>query len=247
MSTPAAEVRSFAVTIPAGTVQADPYTADIFFPARDVVAVSWRVPPGPSGLMGWRLTMSGGQVVIPTGGGWIVADDQYDTWPLTGFPDSGYWEVTGYNTGAYPHTVYLDFLLDLVTEAVSSPPLVSIPPGSATVPVSTYITAPATVSTYTTYPVSTTIGPVSIPPVSVPPVSVPPVSVPPPVTVKQPVFADVIVPSVTGLRRTVAGPIIRKAGLQARFSAKEGTVTRQSPKAGALVKAGSVVDLTLKA
>ena len=248
MSTPAAEVRSFAVTIPAGTPQADPVTTQIFFPARDVTGVSWRVPPGPSGLMGWQLTMSGGQVVIPTGGGWIVADDQYDTWPLTGFPDSGYWEVTGYNTGAYDHTVYLDFLLDLVTEAVTSPALVSIPAGGVTTPATIPVSTPG---------VSIPVPPVSVPPVSIPavsvppvstppPVSVPPVSVPPPVTVKQPVFADVIIPNVVNMRRDAAVTLLRKAGLQVTTTAAAGTVTAQSPAAGKLVKSGSEVKLTVK-
>ena len=270
MSTPAAEVRSFAVTIPAGTAQDDPYTADIYFPARDVVAVSWRVPPGPSGLMGWRLTMSGGQVVIPTGGGWIVADDQYDTWPLTGFPDSGYWEVTGYNTGAYDHTVYLDFLLDLITEAVSSPQIVSIAPGTVTTPVttSTPVTTPVSVSTGITTPVTTSTPYVSTPPVSIPPVTTPPpvsippvttptvttpppvttppVTVPPPVTVKQPVFADIVVPNVTGMRRDAAGELLTKSHLTPRYTGPEGVVTAQSPKAGALVKTGSTVTLTIR-
>ena len=84
MSTPAVEIRSFAVTIPTGTTQSAPYTQDIFFPARIVTGVHWKVPRGPSGLMGWQLTMSGGNAVIPAGGGWIITDDDSDTWPLTG-------------------------------------------------------------------------------------------------------------------------------------------------------------------
>lgn len=114
---PAREVRSFKVTIPAGTTEADPYTEDVTMPPRLVTAVHWRVPPGPSGLMGWRLTMSGGVAVIPTGGGWIITDDDAETWNLTGQPDGGYWQVSGYNTGAHDHSVYVDFLLDLVTSA----------------------------------------------------------------------------------------------------------------------------------
>jgi len=269
VSTPAAEVRSFAVTIPAGTAETSPLTTDIFFPPRDVVAVRWKVPPGPSGMMGWRLTMSGGNAVIPAGGGWIIADGESATWPLDDQPDSGYWEVTGYNTGAYDHTVYLDFLLDLVGQAVTTPALVSVPPGSTgavttpagitspaglttsypvSVPVSTpYVTSPPPVS----IPALTAPPPVSVPPVSVPPpVSIPPVSVPvitapPPVTVVQPVFAEVVVPSVTGMRREDAGPVIRQAGLVASFTAATGVVTAQSPAAGALVRTGSTVRLTL--
>lgn len=136
MTTPAAEVRSFAVTIPAGTTPAVPFTADVSFPPRLVVGVHWKVPPGPSGLMGWRLTMSGGNAVIPTGGGWIIADNESATWPLTGQPDSGAWEVTGYNTDIYDHTVYLDFLLDLV----------AAPSAPTTLPSNSALSSPASVS-----------------------------------------------------------------------------------------------------
>lgn len=116
MTTPAAaaaEVRSFAATIPAGTPLSAPVTIDVSFPPRIVQAVTWQVPPGPSGLMGWRLTMSGGNPVIPTGGGWVIADDRTGSWQVTGQPDSGAWEVTGYNTDIYDHTVYLEFAVGI--------------------------------------------------------------------------------------------------------------------------------------
>lgn len=113
MTTAAREVRSFQVTIPAGTPASAPYTADVSFPPRELLGVHWKVPPGPSGLMGWRLTMSGGLPVIPTGGGWVITDGDSDTWEVESQPDSGAWEVTGYNTDIYDHSVYLDFLVAL--------------------------------------------------------------------------------------------------------------------------------------
>lgn len=114
MSTPAVEIRSFAVTIPAGTAQSAPQITPVFFPARVVSEIHWRVPPGPSGLMGFRLTMSGGQSVLPVNGTFIVTDDRADVWPVVNQPDGGQWEVTGYNTDIYDHTVYVDFFLDLI-------------------------------------------------------------------------------------------------------------------------------------
>lgn len=123
----AQEIREFAVLVPAGTSQAAPLTVDVSFPERVVTSVSWRVPPGPSGLMGWALTSAGAPVIPITPGTYLVADDQSDTWPLQGYLDSGNWQVTCYNTGAYPHTLYLTFLLDLPTAApIPVPP----PPGS---------------------------------------------------------------------------------------------------------------------
>jgi hypothetical protein len=104
--------------------------------------------------MGWKLTMSGGQPVIPINGAFIVTDDRADNWIVTQQPDSGQWEVTGYNTDIYDHTVYLDFFLDLVgqaatvttlasNEALSSPaPITTPPPITTPVPVTTPPSSP---------------------------------------------------------------------------------------------------------
>jgi len=109
----AQEIREFAVTIPAGTPKTAPVTTPVVFPSRIVTAVSWRVPPGPSGQMGWALTSAGAPVIPIQSGTYVVTDDRSDTWELKGYLDSGNWAVTGYNTGVYPHTVYLTFQLDL--------------------------------------------------------------------------------------------------------------------------------------
>lgn len=109
----AQEIREFAVLVPAGTAVTSPLVTNISFPAREVTAVSWRVPPGPSGLMGWALTSAGTPVIPIQQGAYVVTDNQSDTWDLEGYLDSGNWQVTAYNTGLYGHTVYLTFLLDL--------------------------------------------------------------------------------------------------------------------------------------
>lgn len=165
MTTPAIEVRSFQVTIPAGTTQTSPLVTSIAFPPRVVTAVKWRVPPGPSGLMGWQLTMSNGIAVIPTGGGFIIADDDGDTWPMTGLPDSGEWEVTGYNTDVYDHSVYIDFLLTLVTQTNSQVQLIATDeisnPSPSTV-------GPITTPALITVPAITTPGLVTVPAIITP-------------------------------------------------------------------------------
>ena len=108
----AREVRSFAVTIPAATLAATPYVEDLPMPARLVVEVRVRVPPGPSGLVGWALG-SAGERVLPWGEGqWIVADNEAISWPLEGQIESGAWQLQGYNLGVYDHTIYVTFLLD---------------------------------------------------------------------------------------------------------------------------------------
>lgn len=119
----AQEIREFAVTVPAGTPLATPAVTSIAFPERQVRAISYRVPPGPSGLMGWRLTSAGAAVIPIQPNTYIVTDNQADKWQLEGYLDSGNWAVTAYNTGIYPHTVYLTFELDLIgTDAAPTPP-----------------------------------------------------------------------------------------------------------------------------
>lgn len=110
----ATEVRSFAVTIPAGTLSTAPQTTQLVMPPRHVTAVRWRVPPGPRGAMGWALSMAGAHVIPWGNASWIIADDEYDTVPMTNAPSSGAWTLTGYNTGLLDHTVYLQFQLEPV-------------------------------------------------------------------------------------------------------------------------------------
>lgn len=123
----AQEVREFAVLVPHGTAKSAPLVTDVSFPSRTVLAVSWRVPPGPSGVMGWALTSAGAPVIPIQPGTYVVTDNQSATWDLTGYLDSGNWQMTAYNTGLYDHTVYLTFLLDLPGTTEPAPPS---PPGS---------------------------------------------------------------------------------------------------------------------
>jgi hypothetical protein len=96
-------------TVPAGTPKASPVTVQLTFGPAYVNKIRWRVPPGPRGNLGWALSMGGVQVMPQVAGEWVVADDEYDDWEIENLPDSGSWQLVGYNTGAYNHTVYLYF------------------------------------------------------------------------------------------------------------------------------------------
>lgn len=117
----ASEIRTFAVTIPAGTPIAAPSVQPVVFPPRIVTAIRWKVPPGPGGLMGWALTVAGHPVIPIQQGAYFVTDAESDTWTLENYPDQGQWQLTGYNTDIYDHTVYLTFLLDLASAAAATP------------------------------------------------------------------------------------------------------------------------------
>lgn len=105
----ATEIRAFTVTIPAGTPQAAPVSVDVSFEPLITEAIEWHQPRGAQGLMGWRLTSGGAQVLPKNQGAFIITDGQSGTWALEELHDSGKWEVTGYNTGAFAHSVNVRF------------------------------------------------------------------------------------------------------------------------------------------
>lgn len=108
------EAWEFAVTVPAGTPKTAPLVTPTRFPDRRVDEIRWLVPPGPSGLAGWRITMGGVQVIPRNAGTWIIRDGHFAGTALVKLPTSGAWDVTGYNTGKYPHTIYVTFLVAML-------------------------------------------------------------------------------------------------------------------------------------
>jgi hypothetical protein len=111
----AISVTQFAATIPAGTIPPAFATVPLTFTQANVNAIRWRVPPGPRGLMGWALAMGNVQVIPDDAGSFIIADDEEDTWQIENLPDSGAWQLIGYNLGTFDHTVYLGFFTTPVT------------------------------------------------------------------------------------------------------------------------------------
>lgn len=121
-----AEIRTSQVTIPAGTAQASPLVTATAFPSRIVTWVEFTFPPGPRGNVGIRYTMNGDPVIPLIAGTWLVGDNDKSHWDLDGYPDSGAWQLTAYNTGQYDHTIYLRWGLDYLPQA-APPPTMPIP------------------------------------------------------------------------------------------------------------------------
>ena len=105
----ATSVIALLATVPAGTAKASPVTIALTLGTNLVDNIHWRVPPGPRGNLGWFLAMGGVRVLPTNAGSFLIADDESDDWAISDLPDSGAWQLVGYNTGAYDHTVYLDF------------------------------------------------------------------------------------------------------------------------------------------
>lgn len=116
------EIRSYTLAIPAGTPSTDPFQLDCSFPVRVVDGLQIIVPPGPSGVVGWRVLNSGVQLIPYASDPWIITAGEIITWPLTNQITSGSWQVEGYNTGTVEHSVYFRFLLSLVSPQAPAVP-----------------------------------------------------------------------------------------------------------------------------
>jgi len=126
----AVEIRDFTVTIPAGTAVAAGFTASLAMPARVVTEIRVRVPPGPRGEVGFAIG-SGGVPIVPYGAGnWIVTDNEDLIYPLDGAITSGAWQLIGYNTGSFDHTLRIYFLCQLVQSQSAGSGTTLLPPGS---------------------------------------------------------------------------------------------------------------------
>ena len=110
----AREVYRFAVTIPAGTAQASPQVSALTMPGRVISRLLVIVPRGPRGLVGFRLTSGGEQMLPINKGSWVVVDGERLEYDLTDYITTGAWQLTAYNTGGFAHTLELEFHADLV-------------------------------------------------------------------------------------------------------------------------------------
>jgi hypothetical protein len=98
------------VTVAAGVAIAAPTTTALSLRDAILERVEVKVPPGPSGVLGFRILHSG-QTVIPfRSADWIIADDETLAWDVEGYPTGSKWSVQAYNTGIYPHSLYFRFL-----------------------------------------------------------------------------------------------------------------------------------------
>jgi len=99
-------------TVPAGTTKAAPASQLLFTQRAAVIQFSVKVPPGPSGLVGFRFDHSSAQVIPKQAGTWIVADNETIDLPLDDLSPWPDWRIRGYNTDVYAHTLYVRVYLD---------------------------------------------------------------------------------------------------------------------------------------
>lgn len=114
-------------TIPAGTPISAPAHFPFVFAAANVERIDVRVPPGPSGTVGFNINHGGGGFIPEGAGNWIIADNQYLQWPLDDAPNNGNWDIVGYNLDVLDHTIYVFFNVSALTSV--SIPVSSVPIG----------------------------------------------------------------------------------------------------------------------
>lgn len=107
----ASRIETFDVTIPANTAIATPQNTPLTFNEGIVQRLEILVPPGPSGLVGFRILHSGTTVIPYAYTKFIIADNEVLKWDLENYPTGSAWSITAYNTDVYAHTLYLRFLV----------------------------------------------------------------------------------------------------------------------------------------
>ena len=110
---------TFQCTIPAGTPVSSPATFSLAIPSGSSVSVAVRIPPGPRGEVGWQLYYGGSLAFPYQAGTWLVADDADVTINPPDDMTSGAWRLRAYNTGVYPHTLYIEVRAETTTQAAA--------------------------------------------------------------------------------------------------------------------------------
>lgn len=108
----ATRIEAPTLAIPAGTPIAAPVSALLFAQRADIQEIEVRVPPGPSGLVGFSFWHSSRQVIPAIDNTWVITDDETIRWPLAGYSVNPNWTIRAYNLDVYPHTLYVRVLLD---------------------------------------------------------------------------------------------------------------------------------------
>lgn len=116
----ATELYPFQITIPLGTPKATPQISNLAMPAKLVKKVTIRIPPGPRGEVGISIGQAGTgifpaqspAVSNANSSQWLVDDDRTFEFEPDDTLTSGAWQLIGYNTGKYDHTIQLIFELD---------------------------------------------------------------------------------------------------------------------------------------
>lgn len=137
------EVRAFQVTCPPGVTADAPLVTDLVMPVREVLEIRVRVPSGPNSQMGFQIGSTDTPIIPYNDNTYVVASNADFTWNLPDLINSGSWQAIMYNTGQYPHTIYIYFTVEL-PDPPTSPTAGALIPAEVLGSDSTATAAPAT-------------------------------------------------------------------------------------------------------
>lgn len=106
---------TFAVTIPAGTLQSAPLVTSTQFETNEVKRIEWVFPGGCNGVVGIQIGARSVQVLPSGQGQFHVRSGAAEGIDVEELPNTGDWSVIGYNTGAFPHTVQVTFHVNRIS------------------------------------------------------------------------------------------------------------------------------------
>lgn len=128
-------VEPFDVTLPAGTPPGNPVTVACVFNPGVVGRIEVDVPPGPAGLAGFVVGYANSNILSQRPGAWIIADDVHLAYDVENMPTGSGWQVIGYNTDIYDHTLRVRFVVTDSTVVVPDTGLpVAVAPPAAPAP-----------------------------------------------------------------------------------------------------------------
>jgi len=114
-------IELFPITVAANTLTTAPVTTPMVFLQGEVVEIDVKIPPGPSGNVGFFIRAGGTQYIPRTPGKYIIPDNDYLTWPMQNAINSGSWALTAYNTDIYPHLIQVIFQINELQYTPSLP------------------------------------------------------------------------------------------------------------------------------
>jgi len=118
----AERIEIITVTVPAATPIATPQSTLIPWREGNPERVEFRIPPGPSGLVGVALAHSGRKVIPKNAAEWLITDNEHVIWPLEEYPSNAKWTILAYNLDIYDHVFQVRMLLREIRRPIPQEP-----------------------------------------------------------------------------------------------------------------------------